>query len=178
MPRSVVLVALLTVALATAGCQRGQPEASAGEDTPAVAQSESATTVGSFTFTAADAAALFGVPESAVEAEVSELYPGSTMYSFTTADGAHRLAFNASIAESVEEAERSMAQYRSHLGTAAQTAPFAGSESGEVRVGDEAVWTEVNDTLTVRKGAVTFQIQEPADKAEQIKAAEALVGKV
>lgn len=174
-----LLVGLIAAtAVAVSGCREAKRETGGDHAAPAEAQAPASKTTTEFTFTAADAAPLLGVPADTVQADVSELYPGSTMYSFSTADGTHALTFNVTVSESADEAAEDMAQYRSHLRTAAETGPFKGDASGEVKVGDEAVWTEVNGTLTVRKGNVTFQIQMPSEKSEQITIAQALIRKL
>ena len=45
-------------------------------------------------------------------------------------------------------------------------------------LGDEAVWTDINAALTVRKGRTTLQVTQPAGKMEQIKVAEAFLNKL
>ena len=70
-----------------------------------------------------------------------------------------------------------------HLSTAGGTAPFKdklpkGAYSDISGLGDEAVWSDVNGSLAVRKGALTLQFMAPKGKLEQIKAAEAVLKKL
>lgn len=48
----------------------------------------------------------------------------------------------------------------------------------DINIGDEAVWTDVNGTLTVRKDRISIQIELPEGKMEQVKVAGALVEKM
>ena len=44
-------------------------------------------------------------------------------------------------------------------------------------MGDEAVWTDINGVLTVRKMNVTIQVTMPKAKLDQVKLAQAVVAK-
>ena len=52
-----------------------------------------------------------------------------------------------------------------------------GAYSDIMGLGDEAVWTDVNGTLTVRKGNIIVQVLAPAGKLVQIKVAQAFLAK-
>ncbi len=132
-------------------------------------------------FTAADAAKILGVPAANLTARSEEVYETLRMCSFTPKNG-KGLSFSIAVAKSAKDAKSDMEQLRSHLETAAGTAPFKdklpkGAYSDISGLGDEAVWTDVNSTLNVRKGNITIQVITPSDKMVQIKIAEAVLAK-
>ncbi|MBK9236941.1 MAG: hypothetical protein IPO19_13360 [Rhodoferax sp.] len=53
-----------------------------------------------------------------------------------------------------------------------------GSDIVEYYLGDEAVWTDINGTLTVRKANASIQVTLPKAKTDQIKLAQAVVAKL
>ena len=76
-----------------------------------------------------------------------------------------------------------MDQYRRHLDIAGNTKPFKDDLEGEAYsnisgIGDEALWTAVNGTLTMRKGNVSLQIQQPKNKNMQIKIAKEILSRL
>ena len=121
-----------------------------------------------------DAAAILGVEASAIEARSEELYPGNTQCTFEAGGSLENiLSFNISVAETVDEAANEMDQYRSHLEVARETEPFEddlaeGAYSDIEGLGDEAIWTKANKTLTVRKGNVSLQVLMPNDRDAQV----------
>ncbi len=132
-------------------------------------------------FTAADAAKILGVPAADVTAKSEEVYETLWTCSFTPKNG-KRLSFSIAVAESPKDAQSDMEQLRSHLETVAGTAPFKnklpkGAYSDISGLGDDAVWTDVNSTLSVRKGNITIQVMTPSDKMVQIKIAQAVLAK-
>jgi hypothetical protein len=54
----------------------------------------------------------------------------------------------------------------------------AGAYSDIGGLGDEAIWTDVNGSLTARKGNITVQVLMPRDKGDQIKVVEAFLAKL
>jgi hypothetical protein len=132
-------------------------------------------------FTASDAAKILSVPASALTAKTNKLHATLWMCSFTPKTGTG-LSFSVSIAKSEAAAVEEMKQLRNNLEIAGETAPFKdklpkGAYSDIMGVGDEAVWTDVNGTLNVRKGNIILQVITPAGKMEQIKVAEAFLAK-
>jgi uncharacterized protein with GYD domain len=132
-------------------------------------------------FTAQDAASVLGVPAEAMTAQPQELYAGSWKCSFSGGD--KTLAFTVTAARSVEEASRRMEQYRAHLRTTGSAEPFkANLPNGayaDVRdVGDEAVWTDMNFSLTARRGNVSIRVLMPKDRRVQIEAARKFLEKL
>ena len=121
-----------------------------------------------------DAAAILGIEASAIEARSEELYPGNTQCTFEAGGSLENiLSFNISVAETVDEAANEMDQYRSHLDVARETEPFKddlaeGAYSDIEGLGDEAIWTKANKTLTVRKGNVSLQVLMPNDRDAQV----------
>lgn len=94
------------------------------------------------------------------------------------------MSFTVSVSENARKASNEMEQLRDNLELAAGTAPFkdklpggAYSEISGPGLGDESVWTDVNGTLTVRKGNITVQVLMPSGKMEQIRVAQAFLAK-
>jgi hypothetical protein len=134
-------------------------------------------------FTVEDAAGILGVPASKVTAKTEELYAGNWQCTFESGDLGKTISFNVSVAKSVEEAARDMQQYRSHLETAGSVSPFKenlpkGAYSDISGIGDDAVWTDINASLAVRRGNVRIQVAMPKDKMVQIKVAEKFLAKL
>ena len=136
-----------------------------------------------FGFSAADAAALLGVAAERVVPKTEEVYQRLWQCAYTTDDPEQGVSFSITVSESADAAIAEMAQYRSHLETAGETAPFknalpAGAYSDIIGLADDAVWTDVNGTLTVRKGNVSMQFLLPKGKPAQVKAADAVLAKL
>lgn len=134
-------------------------------------------------FTSDDAAKLIDLPASRLEARTQKLESASWTCTFSSPDG-KGVAFTVSISENARKASDEMEELRSNLELAAETAPFkdklpggAYSEISGPGLGDESVWTDVNGTLTVRKGNITVQVLMPSGKREQIKVAQAFLAK-
>jgi len=134
--------------------------------------------------TAEDAAGFLGVQVSTVEAKAEELYPGNIQCSFVSGGSYNTMvSFTITISERIDEAAKEMAQYRSHLEVAGGTKPFKddlarGAYTDIDHLGDEALWTEANRTLTVRKGNVSLQVQTPHDRNAQIGIAKIFLGRL
>ncbi|MDA8240356.1 MAG: hypothetical protein M0Z67_08305 [Nitrospiraceae bacterium] len=127
-------------------------------------------------FTAIDAAGILGVPASNVTAKTKELYAGNWQCSFESGDLGKDMSFNVSVAKSVEEAVKDMAQYRSHLEAAGSVSPFKeslpnGAYTNVSGLGDEGVWTDINLSLAVRQGNVRVHVTMPKDEPMQMKVA-------
>ncbi len=134
-------------------------------------------------FTAGDAAGILGVPASKVTAKTEELYAGNWQCSFESGDIGKNMSFNVSVAKSVEEAVRGMAQYRSRLEAAGSVSPFKenlpkGAYSDISGIGDDAVWTDINLSLAVRQGNVRIHVTMPKDKTVQMKVAGKFLAKL
>jgi hypothetical protein len=174
---AVLLCASLLVLLSVGGCKKHGSGTSAPTEAPEekgnLYTPESANCNG---FTAADAAAILGLPATEVSAETKELYPGSWQCLFDSNAG-KTIAFNVSVAKSVDQASNDMEQYRSHLQTAAETSSSKenlpkGAYNNVQGLGDEAVWTDMNFSLAVREGNVTVTVSLPKDQTIQTKVAE------
>jgi hypothetical protein len=153
----------------TAGVEHGQPKKDGKLYTPDRANCNG--------FTAADAAAILGLPAAKVTAKTEELYAGNWQCMFTTEEVGKTVSFNVSVAKSAGEASRNMEQYRSHLETAGEVSPFKenlpnGAYSDIGGLGDDGVWTDINASLAIRQGNVTVQVSMPKDKMLQMKIAE------
>ena len=93
------------------------------------------------------------------------------------------VSFSVTISRDTQTALKEMESYRENLELAATTAPHrdnlpSGAYSEISDIGDENVWTDINGTLTVRKGAITFQVQQPPGKLRQVRAAQVILSKL
>ena len=136
-------------------------------------------------FTAKDAAPFLGVPPERVVAKAEKVHAALWMCSFGAGTAGKQVAFSLEVAKDPKAAAAQMEQYRADLETAAGTKPFkdklpqgAWSEILGDGVGDENVWTDVNGSFTARKGNVTVQVTQPADKLEKIKVGRAVLAKL
>ena len=134
-------------------------------------------------FTAADAAAWLKAPAAQVTRSVSPSGKALWLCSFAVGKAPPAIAFSIEVAESAKKAAEQMDRYRDNLMTAGDTAPWKGklpkgAYSDIVGVGDDGVWTDINGSYTVRKGNATLQVTLPKAKLEQVKLAEAVLGKL
>lgn len=178
--RRIYLTFLLAVAVAPSpGCGGGQKS----EQAPA-AQSKSgpSKSQGCVGFTAEDAAPLLGVPAAQITANIHESYEGFWLCSFAKPGDPTAVSFSVKITGSEKEAISDMEEYRSHLEVAGEQPQWKdlpkGAYSDIFGVGDDAIWTDINGSLSVRKGKIVVQVMQPAGKMEQIKVAEAVLKKL
>lgn len=136
-------------------------------------------------FAAADAGAFLGAPPAQVTRRVDKLGPALWNCSYSVGKAAPGLVFSVRADTDAKKAARELERYRDNLMTAGDTPPFKGklpkgaySDLSGPGLGDEAVWTDVNGTLTVRKGALTLQFMAPKGKLPQVKAADAVLKKL
>ena len=179
--RTIGRTLLLVVAVSlSASCGGGQQS----EQAPAAQSSKSGASnaqscVG---ITAEDAAPFLGVPASQITANIEESYKDFWLCSFAQPGGSTSVSFSVKISGSEKEAAGDMEEYRSNLEIAGEQPQFKslpkGAYSDISGVGDEAVWTDINVSLTVRRGKTTLQILQPAGKMEQIKVAESFLKKL
>jgi hypothetical protein len=102
--------------------------------------------------------------------------------SYSVGKAAAGIAFSIDVAPTARKAAGEMKRYRDNLMVAGETAPWKGKLPKGVYsdisgVGDEAVWTDINGALMVRKANVKVQVMMPKGKLDQIKVAEAVVAK-
>ena len=135
-------------------------------------------------FTAKDAAPLLGVPEAKVTQSAQKVHATLWTCSFSGGLTAKMLAFSIEVAPNSKAAAADLEQYRNDLELTAETAPFknklpkgAWSEILGDGLGDETVWTDVNGTLTARKGNITIQVSMPEDKIGKISVCKAVLSK-
>lgn len=187
-PASVLLAVIFALGLVLGACSQSETnEADTGKKKTIASSSEpklhEASRVNCSTFTADDAAAILSVPASEIQADSQELYAGSWLCGYKGANLEKMISFNISISKSVQEAVTDMEQYRGHLEIAKGTEPFKddlakGAYSDISGVGDDALWTAANGTLTVRKDNVSLQVQLPKEKDAQIKVAEKFLARL
>ena len=133
-------------------------------------------------FTSQDAAVLLNVPASKLAAHTERMAPELWICSFSAPDG-KGVSFSVTIAKDAKKAAEEMNRLRDNLEVAAETAPFKnklpqGAYSEILNLADDSIWTDINSTLTVRKGNITIQILMPAGKKEQIKTVQAFLAKL
>lgn len=130
-----------------------------------------------------DAAAILGVSAGEIQVESEELYAGNWQCGYKGGSLDKMVSLNISISESVKDAVNNMDQYRGHLQIAKGTEPFKddlakGAYSDISGLGDDALWTAANGTLTVRKGNVSLQVQLPKEREAQVKVAEKFLARL
>jgi hypothetical protein len=135
-------------------------------------------------FTARDAAPFLGAPASQVVRKVEKVTPSLFACSYAAGRAPPGIAFSIEIAPSVRKADEEMERYRDNLMVAGETAPWKGklpkgaySDISGPGMGDDAVWTDINGSLTVRKGNVKVQVTMPKGKLPQVNLAEAVLAK-
>jgi len=184
-----LLAGVLALGLFIGACSQSEtPEKKeSGKDKQAAVSSKprlyEASRVNCSMFTADDAAAILGVPVEQIQRDSQELYAGNWQCTYEGGSSDKVVNFNISLEESVEDAISSMDQYRGHLEIARGTEPFKddlakGAYSDISGIGDDALWTAVNKTLTVRKGNISIQVQLPNEKETQIKVAEKVLARL
>jgi hypothetical protein len=132
-------------------------------------------------FGAVQAGELLGVPASAIADHSSDVSPTLRMCTFSGRDAASLISFSLSLESSVEEAKRTYAQMKDNIpiaGHAQESAGVHSEDSALIEIGglgDEALWTNVNGALTVRRGNLMIQVMAPRDRKKQIAVADKLL---
>lgn len=132
-------------------------------------------------FTAEDAAGILGLPAASLKSKSEKQHESLWICSFAP-PGGQGLSFSVEVAKSVEAAAADMTRLRENLEVAGGTAAFKdrlpnGAYSDIMGLGDDAVWTDVNGTLTARKGNITVQVLSPPVKMTQLKIVRAFFAK-
>jgi len=132
-------------------------------------------------FTAADAAAWLKAPAVQVERAVSRA-GDRWVCSFAVGKAPPAIAFSLSVASSARRAADELDRYRDELAAMGETPAWKnklprGVYSDMFGAGDEAVWTDINGTYTVRRGNVTVRVTLPKDKDNQVQLGKAVVEK-
>lgn len=130
-------------------------------------------------FTTTDAAPIVGAPAAQVKRQVEKISPTLTACSYAAGNSAPALAFSVEVHASDKAASAALERYREDLSVAGETAPWRGrlpkgAYSDISGIGDDAVWTDINGSLTVRAGRMNLQFTRPAAKLDQVKAAQAV----
>ena len=133
-------------------------------------------------FGAAQAAELLGVPASGITDSSSDVTPTLRMCTFSARDASSQIVtFSMSLEESVDEARRTYAQMKANIPIAQHAQESAGVSSDDSALieigglGDEALWTNVNGALSVRRGNLMIQVMAPRDRKKQIAVADKLL---
>ena len=130
-------------------------------------------------FGAAHAAELLGVPANGITDSSSDLTPTLRMCTFSNGGAASQtVSFSMSLEESVDEAKTAYARMKDNISIAERAQKSAGVHSDDSALieigglGDEALWTNVNGALTVRRANLTIQVMAPRDRKKQIAVAD------
>lgn len=136
-------------------------------------------------FTTKDAAPFLGVAPAQLTRHIERVGKTVVVCSYAAGRAVPGVAFGIELEASIPKAIEQMEQYRDSLATTGDTAPWKnklpqGAYSDIVGhgLGDEAVWTDINGTLTVRKANASIQVTLPKAKTDQIKLAQAVVAKL
>ena len=172
-------LALLLSLLLTACSQSDSPAGAGGDKGPVYTAEQ----VNCDLLTATDAATLLEVPVSKVKAASEALYEGNWNCSYNGGGLDKLLSFNLSLSPDVQTAMTEMAQYRGHLEIARGVKPFKeemakGAYTVIEGLGDEALWTAVNGTLTVRRGNASLQVSLPKERETQVVIAKQLLSRL
>lgn len=132
-------------------------------------------------FTAKDAAPFLGVAAAQVVRSTAAITKTLVQCSFAAGKTVPGIAFSIEIETTARKSAEQMERYRENLVVAGDTAPWKGKlpkgAYSDIGLGDEAVWTDINGALTVRKLNVTIQLTRPAAKLDQVKVAQAMLAK-
>lgn len=129
-------------------------------------------------FTAAQAAAWLKAPAAQVSREVSK--SGDKWVCSYALGKSPAIAFSLSVASNARRAAADLERYRDDLATQAESARWKdklpnGVYSDMFGAGDEAVWTDINGTYTVRRENVTVQVTLPRSKEDQVRLGKTVV---
>jgi hypothetical protein len=130
-------------------------------------------------FSAAEAAALLKAPETQVTREVAKA-GDKWVCSYAVGKSQPAIAFSLAVAPSARRATADLERYRDDLAAQGESARWKnklpnGVYSDMFGCGDEAVWSDINGTYTVRRDNVTVQVTLPKGKEEQVKVGRAVV---
>ena len=129
-------------------------------------------------FTTAEAAAWLKAPATQVTRQVSK---SGEKWVCTFAVGASpAIAFSVAVASSARRAADELERYRDRLAAEGESARWKGKLPNGVYsdmfgAGDEAVWSDINGSYTVRRDNVTVQVTLPAGKERQAELGKAVV---
>ena len=134
-------------------------------------------------FGAAQAAELLAVPAAEVEPRIEQVTPTTRGCTFTyRADQSRQISFSITREDSIEEAQHSFASYRDtvSIGSRVQQSatgdkPAEGAYVDILGVGDEAIWSHMNDSLAVRRTNLTIIVMRPDDKKQQAAVAQKVI---
>lgn len=135
-------------------------------------------------FTVADAGLFIGVPSVKVIRKIEKLTQTLVTCSYAAGTALPGAAFSIEVASTARAAAEDMERYRANLELAGETRPWKGKlpkgaycDIVGPGLGDDAVWTDINGVLTVRKANVTPQITQPVAKLDQLRLAQAVLAK-
>lgn len=188
----IVPLTLTLMATIFAGCQQQQTATPNQTSSTGESGSTSSTSSGKLYslnmadcggFTAQDASQILGTPAAQLKMETTELYEGTWTCSYgVSGDYSNRVSFTVTHEDSAADAIDEMDIYRSHLSTGSETVVGEGLENGAYSeisgIGDDAVWTDINNTLLVRKGNVTVQFMLPDSKEKIVATADLFMSKL
>lgn len=130
-------------------------------------------------FGANEAAVWLKAPAAQVTREVTKS-GDKWQCSFAVGKAAPAIAFSVAIAPSAKRAQDDLDRYRDDLSSAGSSARWKGKLPNGIYAdlfgtGDEAVWTDMDGSFTVRRDNVTVRFTLPKGKEEQVRLGKALV---
>jgi hypothetical protein len=130
-------------------------------------------------FTAADAAAWLKAPAAQVAREVSKA-GGKWVCSYAVGKSPPAIAFSVDVAANARRAAADLDRYRDELAAMAEEPAWKGKlpqgvYSDIFGAGDEGVWTDINHSYAVRRGAVILRFTLPKEKDGQVQLGKAVI---
>lgn len=175
---------LVVGSLLGSGCRKESTAGSATESPVATSAAQSAPSGSACGYTTADAASFLGTPAESITAKSEQTTPNLLVCSFTPKGAAEGVSFSLRRDKSAEAAAADYERLKDHL-LSDDVQPAAEEKPGESALietfglGDEALWTNTNRTLTVRRGALTVVVMAPRDdRRRQYKVAEVILKRV
>ncbi len=166
-----------------AGCQQGAPAATnqQGSSTNVASTGGGKLVDGSCdTLSPADLSAIVDIPSDQLASpKAMPLNDGQWTCTYGSSG---QVYFTVTMVDSVAQAASDMEDYRSNLETAAANIPDGkypnGAYSDIGGLGDDAVYSAVNNSLDARQGTVSILVMAPNDKLTQISIADAFFKKL
>jgi hypothetical protein len=129
-------------------------------------------------FTAAQAAEWLKAPAARVTREVAK--SGDKWVCTFSLGNSPAIAFSLAVAPSARRAADDLERYRDKLAAEGESARWKdklpnGVYSDMFGAGDEAVWSDINGSYTVRRDNVTVQVTLPSGKERQAQLGKAVV---
>jgi hypothetical protein len=132
---------------------------------------------------ASQAAEFLAVPAAVIEPRFEQVTPTTRGCGFVyRADPTRVVTFSITREDSVDEAKDSFASYRDTVTISSRVQqsatgdkPAEGAYVDILGVGDEAVWSHTNGSLTARRANLTIMVMRPDDRKQQAAVAQKVI---